>query len=134
MMRFRLPQILQFRGALIRGLMALLLIASVAPVRVQAEPVHEFLMSCTYGALAGTVIGAASLAFSQNPGQDLNAVARGASLGLYAGIILGIYVVYGVPSQKTTSNQSSLNFWLQPMFSSGLKLTGAQLQWQVAHF
>ena len=64
---------------------------------LKAEPVHEFLMSCTYGALAGGLVGAATLAFSSHPGDNLNTVARGASLGLYAGILLGAYVVYGVP-------------------------------------
>ena len=52
--------------------------------------------SATYGVLAGTIVGAATLAFSQNPGDNLNRIARGASLGLYAGIALGLYVTYGV--------------------------------------
>lgn len=60
---------------------------------------REFVMSCTYGVLAGTLVGAASLAFTDQPGENLNRVARGASLGLYAGILLGIYVVYIVPNQ-----------------------------------
>ena len=58
---------------------------------------REFVMSCTYGVLAGTLVGAASLAFEDQPGDNLNKVARGASLGLYAGILLGVYVVYVVP-------------------------------------
>lgn len=50
-----------------------------------------------YGVLAGTLVGAASLAFTEDPGNNLNHVARGASLGLYTGILLGLYVVYIVP-------------------------------------
>lgn len=49
-------------------------------------------MSCSYGILTGTLIGAASLAFTDNPGDNLHRIARGASLGLYAGIALGYYV------------------------------------------
>lgn len=45
-------------------------------------------------------MGAASLAFAEKPGESLNRVARGASIGLYAGILLGIYVTYGVPSEE----------------------------------
>lgn len=49
-------------------------------------------MSTTYGVLAGTLVGAASLSFTNKPGDKLYRIARGASLGLYAGIILGWYV------------------------------------------
>ena len=57
----------------------------------------EFITSVIYGTLAGTLVGAATLAFTSNPGDNLNNVARGASFGLYAGILLGLYVTYGVP-------------------------------------
>jgi hypothetical protein len=61
---------------------------------------REFVMSCTYGVLAGTLVGAASLAFTDKPSDHMNKVARGASLGLYAGILLGLYVVYIVPGME----------------------------------
>jgi hypothetical protein len=63
------------------------------PVLASADDFHEFIMSCSYGVLAGTLVGAASLAFESQPGKNLNNVARGASLGLYAGILLGFYVI-----------------------------------------
>lgn len=66
----------------------------------QAEPMREFIMSCSYGVLAGTLVGAASLAFTDQPGDNLNRVARGASLGLYAGIALGFYVAYMIPNEE----------------------------------
>ena len=56
----------------------------------------EMITSATYGVLAGTIVGAATLAFAENPGDNLHRVARGASLGLYAGILLGFYVTYGI--------------------------------------
>jgi hypothetical protein len=65
----------------------------------QANPEREFIMSCTYGVLAGTLVGAASLAFVDKPGDNLQRVARGASLGLYAGIALGVYTVYYLPDK-----------------------------------
>src|SRR5690606_6464838 len=79
-----------------------LVIVGLTPMTAQAQSntaMREFIMSCTYGVLAGTLVGAASLAFEDQPGEKLNRVARGASLGLYAGILLGVYVVYVVPSQ-----------------------------------
>jgi hypothetical protein len=57
---------------------------------------RELITSATYGVLAGTIVGAATLAFTENPGDNLNRIARGASLGLYAGLVLGFYVTYGV--------------------------------------
>lgn len=60
---------------------------------------RDFILSCSYGVLAGTLVGAATLAFSDKPGDNLNKVARGASIGLYAGILLGLYVVYGGPNE-----------------------------------
>lgn len=67
--------------------------------RAHATPEKEFVMSCTYGVLAGTLVGAASLAFVDNPGDNLQTVARGASLGLYMGIGLGYYTAYILPKQ-----------------------------------
>jgi hypothetical protein len=69
----------------------------------QANSKKEFITSCTYGVLAGTLVGAASLAFTTQPGENLQQVARGASLGLYAGIALGFYVVSLTPGDVDES-------------------------------
>lgn len=55
-----------------------------------------FLNSCLYGTMAGALVGTGSLAFADNPRGKLQRIFRGASLGLYAGILLGAYLVYGV--------------------------------------
>ncbi|MCC7405937.1 MAG: hypothetical protein IT288_16200 [Bdellovibrionales bacterium] len=64
-----------------------------------ATPMKEFVTACTYGVLAGALVGTATLAFEDKPGDNLQNVARGASIGLYLGILLGLYVVYIVPDQ-----------------------------------
>lgn len=66
-------------------------------------------MSCTYGVLAGTLVGAASLAFVDKPGDNLQRVARGASLGLYTGIGLGYYTVYYLPKQLQREEEERLD-------------------------
>lgn len=81
----------------------------VAPQKAQADAGREFLLSCTYGVLAGALVGAASLAVEDNPGDKLHRVARGASLGLYTGILLGLYVVYVVPAQLEAEEQKELD-------------------------
>lgn len=48
-----------------------------------------FLVICGYGTVGGALLGLASMAF----GQTSRAVAQGASLGLYSGILFGAYVV-----------------------------------------
>lgn len=80
----------------------------------KASAGKEFIMACTYGVMAGTLVGAATLAFTKNPGDNLNKVARGASLGLYGGILLGIYVVYIVPNQIEEENSKMME---QPLSS-----------------
>lgn len=94
---------------LVTPTLALILSAVLlAPRTVKAEPMRDFIMSCSYGVLAGTLVGAATLAFSDKPGDNLNKVARGASFGLYAGILLGLYVVYGVPNQEEADIRDQL--------------------------
>lgn len=75
-------------------------------------------MACTYGVLAGTLVGAATLAFEDRPSENLNKVARGASIGLYTGILMGLYVMYLVPS----GNQIDGDLYpLQPLPSGVLR-------------
>lgn len=80
-----------------KHLLTIVLVLGLA-VPVQAEPAKEFMTTCIFGTLAGTIVGAATLAFTDKPGDNLNNIARGASIGLYAGILLGAYVLYVVPS------------------------------------
>ena len=68
----------------------------------QASRVKEIVTSATYGVMAGSLVGAAALAFTNQPGDNLQMVARGASLGLYLGIALGLYVAYWVPGLDST--------------------------------
>lgn len=52
-----------------------------------------------YGAAGGALLGAASMAF----GTSSRAIAQGASIGLYAGIIFGGYVLLTLHNKKTGS-------------------------------
>lgn len=98
-------------------------------------------MSCTYGVLAGTLVGAATLAFTDKPSDNLNKVARGASLGLYTGILLGLYVVYVVPGMNDNSDEEEdplakidkIPLMIQPRFEFG-ELAGAEFSWKVLRF
>lgn len=103
------------------------------------NPGREFLMSCTYGVLAGTLVGAASLAFTDKPGDHLNHIARGASFGLYAGILLGLYVVYVVPGLDVPPDDQfpamikDHPFDVAPVMSPN-GIDGMQAQVTITHF
>lgn len=58
-----------------------------------------FLLVSGYGAAGGALLGLASMAFGTSP----RAIAQGASLGLYAGILFGTYVIVS-HHQRSTNN------------------------------
>lgn len=92
----------------------------------------EFLTTCAYGTIGGALVGAASLAFTDKPDGSLNNIARGASLGLYAGILFGAYVAYAVPSPTATQKPSDFGFY--PVFTDSLALDGAQMNYTMLRF
>lgn len=63
-----------------------------------------FLLVSGYGAAGGALLGLASMAFGTSP----RAIAQGASLGLYAGILFGTYVIVS-HHQRSTNNGYDLN-------------------------
>ncbi len=85
-----------------RKILFILLLATII-----TQPAHKahamdakgkaFLIICGYGTVGGALLGFASMAF----GSSSRAIAQGASLGLYAGIGFGAYVI--------ASHQRSLN-------------------------
>lgn len=103
------------------AVVVLLLFSNLSLAQGNGTSGKEFVMSCTYGVLAGTLVGAATLAFEDQPGDNLNKVARGASLGLYAGILLGFYVVYGVSDDEPEYDQY-IEQGLPPVEGEGTRL------------
>ncbi len=63
-----------------------------------------FMIICTYGTVGGALLGFASMAF----GTNSRAIAQGASLGLYAGIAFGAYVV--TSHRKTMDNEAEPDY------------------------
>ena len=65
---------------------------ALRPMEAKAEippKAKAFLTMAGYGAGGGALLGAASMAF----GSSVRAIPQGASLGLYAGILFGTYVL-----------------------------------------
>jgi len=66
-----------------------------------------YVLTSTYGIMAGTLTGLASLAFYNSPGDHLRNVAVGASLGLYMGVLLGTYLIYFQPDPNAPKTSPS---------------------------
>lgn len=66
----------------------------VLPCRSHAESSLEVVLwDSLLGAGIGALAGTATLAFMEHPGDHLNRIAQGASIGLLAGIGFGIYEI-----------------------------------------
>lgn len=103
-----------------------------------ADNMTIFLKSAAYGTAAGAVLGLATLAWSDNPGSRINNVARGASLGLYAGIGFGLYTIYAPkPSSASDYTQLPYQMWFSPVTTTAgeqPKVDGAQMNWAFYSF
>lgn len=55
-----------------------------------AEPFQDAFRFGTYGLVAGALAGGASMALAEDPGSNLTPIARGASLGLYTGLLVAV--------------------------------------------
>lgn len=147
---------MNLKSSKFRTVILVFLMLTFMPQASQADGSREFLLSCTYGVLAGALVGAASLAVDEDPGSKVHRVARGASLGLYSGILLGLYVVYVVPAQMENEEVEDLRRYeeriqpgdygqrkrvefkpprvaLLPVFENQ-RLTGAALSYNIANF
>lgn len=111
-----------------------------------ANQARSFIRACTFGVLTGALVGTAMLAFEDQPGENLQQIARGASLGLYVGIGLGLWVMYGNPGGSSEpSNDELLNaigdgaslepppVYLVPLISEN-RIEGAMALYNLATF
>jgi hypothetical protein len=96
-----------------------------------ADELGIFLRSCAYGTAAGALLGVASVAVSENPSGKMSNIARGASLGLYAGIGFGLYTLYGPPPATKSNDYGKTSLPANQVWLSFLRgderIDGAQL-------
>lgn len=95
---------------------------------VLAQDLKAFLKSCAWGTLAGAGAGVVSLAFADKPGESWNNVAKGASLGLYAGIAYGLY-----QTNKEPEKYQQPDFAIFPSINEG-KVDGVQITSTILQF
>jgi len=91
-------------------------------------PLQAFMLTTTYGVIAGSLTGLASLAFYKEAGEHSRNVAIGASLGLYVGILLGAYVVY-MPALKNSMGPSEDDSVDEDPINLNSRLSPTTLPW-----
>jgi hypothetical protein len=105
---------------LFKALIAVVVLLSFSQAR--ADDLREFLLSCGYGTLIGATLGLATVAVADNPSGKLSNIARGASLGLYFGIGMGLYSVSTNRNSYQTQNQPSV--WFVPSWNQQRQIEG----------
>ncbi len=110
-----------------------MLVMSLGAQCFAGEAMSKFLKTCAYGTLIGAGVGLVTLAWTENPNDKLNNVARGASLGLYAGIAVGYTMVAKKDAVDYADNRPSA-FWLQLKSTPKNQLEGAEVRWLAAEF
>ena len=97
--------------------------------RIYAADLQAFLKSCAYGTAGGAVAGVVTLAFTDKPSENGRNVAKGASLGLYAGIIYGLVQM----NKSPTAKEPLSDYAVIPLLSDN-RVDGAFVQVSVLNF
>ena len=109
---------LNFRGWMMSQMKKYFLIFGVLiSTQVRAEiDMKLFLKHCAYGTVFGALAGTVSLVAVDKPSDHLNNISRGASLGLYSGIIYSLVTEshYSMGKSDTSSKYESTYFYIQP--------------------
>lgn len=109
-------------------ILILVLLVQSFSVTTHAQAMGQFLNRCLWGTAIGAGVGFVTLVASDKPGESWNNVARGASLGLYAGIAYGVYRHNYQPAP-----QYDTGYALVPTFNEG-KVDGVQFSGTVFSF
>jgi len=112
-----------------KRILIVILISTLSFSAVAMDNMTIFLKSCAYGTAAGALVGLATLATSENPDGKMSNIARGASIGLYAGIGFGLYTIYGKKGSSSESDLIGSNpVWFSPI-QKNQQIDGVQLNW-----
>jgi hypothetical protein len=87
---------------------------------VLANDLRGFLQNCAWGTISGATVGFVSLVFTDRPSDSWSNVAKGASLGLYAGIGYGLYQL-----NKEAKTEGQSDFAIVPQIQEG-RIEGLQ--------
>lgn len=105
-------------GTILLLMMLVSLVPGIAEAR-RDNAMEEVLIDGFYGGLAGALVGAAFMAFKDDPGDHLNDVAIGAGIGVIAGTLYGVgraaRAFAEVEGGKLTVQMPTIRFDLEPV-------------------
>lgn len=93
-----------------------------------AKDLRGFLQNCAWGTLGGATAGVVSLVFIDKPSESWGNVAKGASLGLYAGIAYGL-----IQLNKESATEAQSDYAIFPQIQHG-QVSGIRMTATVLHF
>ena len=96
-----------------------LIVSAAARAETGDERFRNLLMISGYSTVIGAAFGAALLAFTAEPGENLDYIARGAAIGFLGGIAVGSFIVFSPlfiaePWSHNSSPMQQLELVLDP--------------------
>jgi hypothetical protein len=111
----------------------LLVQAPVTQAQTTEERFHDLFVTAGYATAFGAALGTAILGLTENPADNLQYIAVGASLGFIGGSLLGSYVIFApvvsneAPSKhQLTFNGSTRALTVRPHFDVSGSLTAVE--------
>ena len=105
----------------VRLWVVLLCLSAAVTVRAETgyERLRDLLMISAYSTAIGAAFGTALLAFTENPGNNLHYVSRGAAIGFLSGAVVGSFLVFSPlfieePWSHNSSPMQQLDLVLDP--------------------
>lgn len=100
-------------------LLSLMTSSFVARAETGDERFRDLLMISGYSTIVGAAFGAALLAFTAEPGDNLDYIARGAAIGFLGGVAVGSFLVFSPlfieePWSHNSSPMQQLDLVLDP--------------------
>ena len=106
---------------------------------------HELFVTAGYSTAFGAALGAAALGLTENPGEKLQYIATGASLGFIMGSVVGTYVIlapavsygssYGQQGAFGSLSDQPKPVELAPQINlTTAKVDGFRLSWRLREF
>jgi hypothetical protein len=72
-------------------MVSVLISAGAVPAMAEENPMKVVLEDALYGGLVGTLLGAATWAFTDDKSEHVDNIGYGAALGVMAGTVIGVY-------------------------------------------
>lgn len=88
------------------AVVSIVVLARPATAQSTEDRFHDLFVTAGYSTAFGAALGTAFLAFKDNPADNLQFVAIGASLGFIGGSVMGSYIIFSPMIAETSPEQT----------------------------